>query len=494
MHLGTVAFVSDEIIRISEELMSPLTLTTGSTAFGVYYPPREDDNRYQDSKIRHDLMLTPIPFSAWPYCAGVRLFVSHKAGSMKKVSEYFKNHGINIHMSHSTRSGYLYASWVLVVEFLDLHNKIDPANPAAGDLLAGQLNEHTEEFKEDIKTVCGNALYVVEDLHYWNSSVSAWPQKGLSYFHKYILDHPNRKFTTECITRDTMKIMDSRALIQGDSLSEKLPTLAFASLDTYSSNIRVGLLEKNDISKFRHVSIHYTLNKNEQTPSTCGLMDSIIEKVSPYWDIWQGDEQTKTNTKKMDSGIVRLIIESEQPIADEVHSDDSLKIEFENVKRSFRGLSIGQVDIHSISPRRVFVSIRNKDVFNRRDEIMQICYEESLGIGILTENVISVDQHHEAVTPNVFQSIKRCNGVLQFYMGNDGDKRDMGWLDAEYFLASALEIPSIRIIDPDLESEIRFNKDIGHFKIRENAAHEDFRDIIRKALDELDKLMLERNN
>ena len=153
MNIGGMAFISDKIIRLDEELLRPLTLRVNSSVSGVYYPPREEES-YGDRKTKHDFMITPIPYYAWPYCLGIRLTVKHDRGSLDVVADYFKENRINIHMSHMTRTGYLYGIWNLVVELEQsrLQKEFDGYNDFRSSF--SQLKEYSDQLENKIQDYC----------------------------------------------------------------------------------------------------------------------------------------------------------------------------------------------------------------------------------------------------------------------------------------------------------------------------------------------------
>jgi len=111
LHCGDVERLQPHF-RLPLDTLRPLTITTGSTLDGVYYPPHRV---YDQVNIKRDFMLTPIPFRFWPTVVRVRVRLRHVPGTIAAVSECLPKLDVSILHGHSTRSGYRYCTWNMIV-------------------------------------------------------------------------------------------------------------------------------------------------------------------------------------------------------------------------------------------------------------------------------------------------------------------------------------------------------------------------------------------
>ena len=103
--------------------------------------------------------------------------------------------------------------------------------------------------------------------------------------------------------------------------------------------------------------------------------------------------------------------------------------------------------------------------------------------GLLEQQLKTVVTHtHSSVTENVAETIRECEGLLQFYMADVADD-DRVWLNAEYFLACALRKPHIRIAEED--AMYKFEKDQAARVIKNGAGTDEIRGAVSKAFRQL---------
>lgn len=142
MRHGGFARVTDRSIFLAPDLLRPLFVSEGSTAYMVYHPPisaeetrhlathgdaprtppgagRLDDR--EASQFPFDLILTPIPPRLWPTVARLTIYIAHRNGALQEVADFLARNNVNILLAECTRSTRSHAVWSMVVDFVDLH-------------------------------------------------------------------------------------------------------------------------------------------------------------------------------------------------------------------------------------------------------------------------------------------------------------------------------------------------------------------------------------
>jgi hypothetical protein len=116
MNYGFEIYVDHDRIRLTEDLLRPLSASSGTTLYGLHYPAPKDipfwnmGDDYSYAKTSHDLMITTIPFDLWPVCVAGRVDVKHQNGVMERVLLVLKEYGLDILHLRCTRSGHRYAT------------------------------------------------------------------------------------------------------------------------------------------------------------------------------------------------------------------------------------------------------------------------------------------------------------------------------------------------------------------------------------------------
>lgn len=154
------------------------------------------------------------------------------------------------------------------------------------------------------------------------------------------------------------------------------------------------------------------------------------------------------------------------------------------------GLRLRQpVTVLPISNRRIFVSIRNRNTFKRSDEFIERVKKLAGQIGILAENVVTVNTYiAESLTREVTSTIASCQGMIQFYMGTAAEP-NFDWLNSEFFLICYLQKPCIRFVSPELKDRLIFQLDHPPRPLASDASNLEVDNAIISALWELDKEM-----
>lgn len=480
MNHGGLAHIARSRIRLSEDLLLPLSVVKGSPLEGFYYP-KPNKPGYEHRHNEHDLLLTPIPYRAWPCSAGLRLEIKHKPGSISTIAEYLRDQGLNILTAQCNRSSHRFATWNLVVEFENLLGK-DPEE------LATLVPQKVNELEENIKLNCSSALQeeTSEDLPELRKPVGAWPLRALNHFYRKSLEHRHRCFKAFCMERSIIDISKASAIPEWHELEAHLPTFGFANLDTEHFSIRVAVLKKKDLRRFRSATLRYSLRRGSRKElSSRGILSAFTKTLTPDWDIWRIYTECQDDSTEQEEYKVSIFMEH---VAGN-DTDNIVRNALADAVKGTIGLSLKEPLITPVSPRRIFISIRNEIAFPKRRDIIKWCHSVANEMGILRENIEIVEDHiAESVTGNVGDKIQACSGMLQFYMG-DAEDPLMDWLNAEFFLASFLKIPRTRIVDPALAAKINFERDHSHFILSPASNKEQWKTTIRQALEELDKAM-----
>lgn len=489
---GGVAYISnDKVIRLSEDLLKPLSVAEGSQLTAIYYPTpigEEYESSYQGIARQPDFMLTPIPYNAWPYSAGMRVDIKHKKGSFAEVAAFLREYEINIIMAQCTRSGHRHATWTLVVEFEGLRKDKDLPGLEELRQLSVQVEERAKALKKDLQEACRSAIPNPTNTPYLRNPIGCWPLKGLAYFFEFSQKNPiARPFRALCSSKDTINIKEVSNAAWAE-VNDNLPTLGFASMDSDLFNIRIAVLSHSTLKLFRSVSVHYEMDIFPRR-SSLGIMHSIASKLSDDWNLWRVYNQTCKKTTTREEGNVHIFAEyTDQKNLKEPELEEDIKQRFKTVSHEFTDLSFSEpIRVSTISPRRIFISMRNKAEFKRHDDILKICQKLSSKIGVLPEDVVTVKTYTaESVTREVIEQIRNCSGMLQFFMGSGPS---MEWLSGEFFLACFLKMPCVRFVDPKLHDQLKLQKDHPAKVISMDASTNELSKAIKEALFELDSKM-----
>jgi hypothetical protein len=146
--------------------------------------------------------------------------------------------------------------------------------------------------------------------------------------------------------------------------------------------------------------------------------------------------------------------------------------------------------VQPISYFRIFISLNSNSFFE--SNIIKICKDVGKQFGLSSEDFITVHSDPNPTTQAVIDGIKRCNGVIQFYM-EFGEKRDdfKRWLDAEYLSAKALEKPIVRLIGRKVDIPTT-DKDIYSEFISGDMPKSQIKKIVKSAMHKLVSEMREK--
>ena len=339
MNYGFEVYIDRDRIRLTEGLLKPLSAPPGAPLYGLYYPPPVkghpfEGRDYSKAKIKHDIMLTTVPFDLWPACAAGRLDILHKKGALERVLEVIKESGLNILHLQCTRSGHRYATVSLVASLLGV-DKIRqlPRNVGRrrnsmrkfyGDMQSEDSNEdsfanYSRAFKAecdrlqmDFTRLLGNRKLAdellrrrgktskVDDtaqslddgcdvLHFDDSfsrfPVGVWALKELSYFDLISRHTQTRakviKFKAAVDEDWSVRLQDPQYLhtFTGLRSGYELPTVGFANLDTDAYLIRVAILDPEHLKAFRAVSIDFFFKASPSRTFSIGVLHGLVQAI-----------------------------------------------------------------------------------------------------------------------------------------------------------------------------------------------------------------------
>ena len=170
-------------------------------------------------------------------------------------------------------------------------------------------------------------------------------------------------------------------------------------------------------------------------------------------------------------------------------ADSRVKRALKDAVERHPNMRLEEANVAPISPLRIFVSIRNQKAFPRRDTVEKYCKSAAIRHGILPTNLVLIEDHTSAsTTEKVHEEIHKCQGMLQFFMGSPENPL-MDWLNAEFFLASDLKIPRIRIMDEALKAKATFERDRSDLSFSPDSSDQQVKEVIHRAFEKLVKEM-----
>ena len=140
---------------------------------------------YSKVTIKHDLMLTPVPYRMWNRTARMILRIKHQPGAIQKISSFFQKNGISILLAESTRSGYRYETWSLHIVFEKLGHRLEFTKENS---IYKETFEQVQKLKELLLSnrQIKNLLFTDKNDIDLKNPISILPNTALAYFHNVI--------------------------------------------------------------------------------------------------------------------------------------------------------------------------------------------------------------------------------------------------------------------------------------------------------------------
>jgi len=135
---GALGYIENGKLHLPESLLKPLSITHETVLFGLYYPLPSNKKGYPKTKLKHDFILSLVPFRLWPIVGRLSIRLKNRPGMVRQVSHCITRHEATILLTEYTRSGFRYDTWNLTISFDSLLNRINDLN----------FNEHKSYYKE----------------------------------------------------------------------------------------------------------------------------------------------------------------------------------------------------------------------------------------------------------------------------------------------------------------------------------------------------------
>lgn len=342
----------------------------------------------------------------------------------------------------------------------------------------------------------------------------------LSYFYGRCENGQNKMFKGRCEKNLILFSDDDMKRIRRPL--GPLPTIGFCEADTRQASLRTLVFPQSEMRRFADVTIRYIreseqkadsrsrpakINASDETrnlvTSTKGLQAKVYEFISDEYNVWSSYSHSSHVGPDTQEGNINILLEfSHIDFTKWATMCEDLTSKFDSVQRvlvqeGMDHLRFKSIQVKPVPGISIFISIKSE--LGRRRDFIKYCKEEGNAIGLLDSEFQCVSTYVDPnVTSKVADTIRDCNGLVQFYMSdnNDGDnKSDMRWLEVEYFAALTLQIPSVRIADSSMIRRQKIfpiiSKDQPVIEVN-NPSEEHMRQKIREALEQLVEIIRKR--
>jgi hypothetical protein len=349
MNYGLEIYVDRNRIRLTEDLLRPLSASSGTTLYGIHNPYDGKDelldiDKYSHSKAIHDFVITTVPFELWPSCIAGRLDIKHEKGVLQKVLTAFKRYGLNILHLRCTRSGHHYTTVsfiaflinrskrlekddidrIILEEVLERRDILTESKPGAKSTpeqlksYAQNLTKEASQIKRDLLNCLGSEKDIeykqyineeagkpesgaglsadLKDVLYWDSAfdrtpVGIWALKNLAYFYSKSVNEKTQSKVTQfeaVVSADwSIAFKDPEKLAILTGMDRDLPSVGFASLDTETHIIRLAILSPIRLESFRSVNLSFRFVASENRTFPLGALHDLVSAVSKDWNVWR---------------------------------------------------------------------------------------------------------------------------------------------------------------------------------------------------------------
>ncbi|MDX1996744.1 MAG: hypothetical protein SF066_03410 [Thermoanaerobaculia bacterium] len=321
--------------------------------------------------------------------------------------------------------------------------------------------------------------------------VRLWSLQYLAYFYFTSLradrSPQTRRVIADVTDRRTVRLRDTETLFLKTRLDRELPTIGFANTDSEACLIRIAVLSPTHLLGFRSVELNFEFQTTRDSSQSLGTLKELLEPLAEEWNIWQGYTVDIRFGDSHELGQVNLIMEhtpNGPPVMPPKHEElaSLLASAMEGPE-----LRVKKVRVRPFSARRVFISIKGDSQLERSGELLEVCREIGAEFGYLRDNIGTVESYAaNSVSEEVARRIEESSGLIQFLMA-DEPGGSFTWIESEFFFATMLGIPTVRIVDPRLRNEVRFLQDKAAIFLPEFASNERLRAAIRRAFSELDE-------
>ncbi len=476
MHFGNIISINRESIRLSSDLLTPISIHDNSIIYGLFYPASKSlgyNEIIQYIKpMVNDFMFTPIPPSLWPYLGRFNIIAKHKPGAIASIAKFFNDNNIGILTSECTRSGHRYLTWTVTVYFeVLLDTRIDISKDMfmesdtdrvlmksiALDLF-NKVQHEIVETKNRLREVCKDVILDQEkgENSFLDEPVEGFPVKALSYFHNYVLLNANhtldRPFELKCESNRFTFDDTFRRHLNFHHIMEQLPAYAFAEMSTRDVNLRIVIIPNDAQQDFRKLNIEYERYSTEKKSST-GVFSKFIAPLREETSIWRISQKTLENTNQIEHGYIDLIIHKQTQQLDW----SRLLNKVQSINLTENQMAIKKVNLQPVRRTPIFISIKHNKSFT--EDAVKKCHEQGEKLGILLSDFIRSDDSNREVTRDLSNKLRQCRGMIQFFIA-DSENEHLDWLNMEAFAADVLEMPYVRITNEASEKLITVDRDM----------------------------------
>ncbi len=300
--------------------------------------------------MRHDLVLSPVPYPRWNRSARLTLYITHRPEMIKTVSRYLAEKGISIVQSESVRTAYRYEVWSFYVvlpgdrglrefdrdkKYYVRHCDIDYSK---------DTDERDDEFKQlrrGLMENCSDALFTDRDLgRELEDAVTVDVNTALHFFYRVAeagrrrtgADGPppwvykpiefrseGRGLVTPVHGSPFLAILHAEGHrtektpaeegVLGSAPMQLAPSVAYASLDTRYLHLRVAIIPEHLRRQFFEVSISY--RRFGGADNSCGLVAYVTGLLPLHYNIWSSVHRTLESKEESERGQIVMLIEDE---------------------------------------------------------------------------------------------------------------------------------------------------------------------------------------
>lgn len=344
VHGGLCYIGHDGSISFPPELLEHALVQQGGMMYGVYYP-RPDTEEHRASRVRHDLILTPIPYRRWPRTARLSLYIKHRPEKISRISRFLAEQGVSIVQSESARAAYRYEVWSFYVVLAK-----DEARQIPGDYNPNQkvyegTDQRLTEIGNRLKNEFGDVLFTdPNDKELREPVVQGLPNTALAHFHRTAEEGRDGRGTrpwwvyqplqfrctgSGTLTPDSNGLFTAilkseehatprtrcERLLLGDKPMKLLPAVGYASLDTRYLSLRVAILPDHLRQQFFELSVAY--QRKGPPDHSRGLVAALTGRLPRHNNIWSSVHRTLESTDFYERGQVVMLVEDQGNAADD---------------------------------------------------------------------------------------------------------------------------------------------------------------------------------
>lgn len=507
MHHGSLATITENGIRFSSDLLTPLSIRNGTSVYAAYYPTPP---QYNHSEIYHDFMITYVPFDCWLFSGRLRVWLKQQIpGGLQRFSDVLNSNGMSIISSEASRSGHRYATCTttICVESLmrQYHNQSITLEKIAD--IKKEVEQRINNCLQDIETNCDSYLFSDNEALGLEKPVTGERLDSLSYFYERAvragyenLDDIRCKPWQFTCKSGVLCPTESTSLFMKTAIENSLPSRAFAEMNTREAHIRLAVIPTNSLQEFGWVVVNYqwrdpTIDGGTSdlpiecipAPSNRSIVSEITEMISTEHNIWRFFTHVISRGKSFEEGSVEFFVRSLDRARNPTMKWDRFRQYLESVALRISGAKITKSSVTPIAFMRIFLSARTNS--QQRTNLLDICTEVGSHYGMLRQDFRTVETYTRNVIPTVVTEIRNCHAMIQYYGNMENDPNNYDWLHAELLAAQVLDMPVVAIVEGDPPRDrIKTLGDKAVLKIPQNPSKEKITEAIQTALAEINNM------